>query len=317
MSQSENYVPGPPRKFLKKGEGLKRFAAYRPPLPLSANRVQRRQTFVKFKLDNKLNRKNESQFPPPDLLLDDSINLSTEVPRMAPPKIMRTPIRPALGSLKPSVFNRQQTNGPEPKRYNLRSRRQMKATVERHIEPLTFSDEEEKIDSNSDINSNIDHLMKKIEHKKNLLENKTSDSEETQEDDGDNHEHDIEDEELIQENLSTRSSNQQSRRHQAFDLSIPTPGTILLAFGKHLQEIQNTVNELKNKIDSIDLSTTKTKAPQPSKSSRKTSRSRQATCSTIKTNRPSANADNLTPRKIENLRDRVAHLGAWFEEMNI
>lgn len=100
MSQpSITATPGQPKRFLKKGEGLKRFAAYKPPLPVSTNKAVRRQTFVKFKLESKSKNTNSIY---PDLPSDDSINLSTEIPRIPPPKIMHTPIRPnrtALGPL--------------------------------------------------------------------------------------------------------------------------------------------------------------------------------------------------------------------------
>lgn len=80
----------PPKKFLKKGEGLKRFAAYNPPLPTTSKKVgQRRKTFVKFKLDTFY----------PDILNDESINLSTEIPKIAPPKIIHTPIKPSRQAL--------------------------------------------------------------------------------------------------------------------------------------------------------------------------------------------------------------------------
>lgn len=102
MSQSSvNCSPKrPPKRFLKKGEGLKRFAAYKPPLPVSTSQLQRRQTFVKFKQD--LKKSNPSY---PDLPEDDSINLSTEVPKIAPPKIMHTPLRPMRTALGTSNFN--------------------------------------------------------------------------------------------------------------------------------------------------------------------------------------------------------------------
>lgn len=106
QSQNLSYT-GPPKKFLRKGEGLKRFAAYKPPLPVtSIKKVQRRQTFVKFKLDNKITARDKSTndtFYYPDILNNDSVNLSTEVPKIAPPKIMHTPIRPnrqALGTIR-------------------------------------------------------------------------------------------------------------------------------------------------------------------------------------------------------------------------
>lgn len=106
QSQNLSYT-GPPKKFLRKGEGLKRFAAYKPPLPVtSIKKVQRRQTFVKFKLDNKITARdkltNDTLYYP-DILYNDSVNLSTEVPKIAPPKIMHTPIRPnrqALGTIR-------------------------------------------------------------------------------------------------------------------------------------------------------------------------------------------------------------------------
>lgn len=115
--------PGPPRKFLKKYEGLKRFGGlYKPPLPqASVGKVQRRQTFVKFKLDHNITNRgvsNDSSIYYPEILRNDSINLSTEIPKIAPPKIMHTPIRPnrqALGTL-----NSQHNLNRELKTYDLK-----------------------------------------------------------------------------------------------------------------------------------------------------------------------------------------------------
>lgn len=132
MSLEQNYINNePPRRFLKKGEGLKRFAAYKPPLPTTTKKpIERRQTFVRFRLDqNKLKTNPVAHFIPPEILNDDSINLSTEIPKIAPPKIIHTPIRPnrhALGTL----------------------------TNESHL----FTD--------TKIDRNIDSLYKKIEEKK-------------------------------------------------------------------------------------------------------------------------------------------------------
>ena len=66
---------------------------------------ERRQTFVRFRFDESknLNTKREpANFIPLEILNDDSINLSTEIPKIAPPKIIHTPIRPnrqALGTI--------------------------------------------------------------------------------------------------------------------------------------------------------------------------------------------------------------------------
>lgn len=96
-----------PKKFLKKGEGLKRFAAYRPPLPKSTIKANRRQTFSRtVKFDSK--SPTIAGFFDPVQYGEDVDNLSTEIPKVAPPKIMHTPIRPnrsALGPINSSQFN--------------------------------------------------------------------------------------------------------------------------------------------------------------------------------------------------------------------
>lgn len=91
------------RRFLKKGEGLKRFAAYKAPLPTTVKKMERRKTFVKFNLVNQSKMKSSQDSPlhflPPEILNDDSINLSTEIPVIPPPKIMHTPVRPKRQAL--------------------------------------------------------------------------------------------------------------------------------------------------------------------------------------------------------------------------
>lgn len=116
MSQSSTEgTYGQPKSFLKKGEGLKRFAAYKPPLPkvnlnISDDKNQRRQTFVKFKLEHMLSKENQDNFKHPNILNDKNINLATEIPKIPPPKILHTPVKPtrqALGGIKPSLLNSQ------------------------------------------------------------------------------------------------------------------------------------------------------------------------------------------------------------------
>lgn len=104
-----------PKRFLKKGEGLKRFAAYNPPLP--------RKTFVRFQ---------------PNLPSDESLNISlTDTPKIGPPKTIHTPIRPNRAALAALNANRQTSESPNnsptssestspeihqvPKKYNLRT----------------------------------------------------------------------------------------------------------------------------------------------------------------------------------------------------
>lgn len=84
------------RNFLRRGEGLKRFGEYNPPLPTTLKKVERRKTFVKF-----AEPKDTLKFLPKEIF-EDSINLSTEIPKIAPPKIIHTPLRPkrhALGTI--------------------------------------------------------------------------------------------------------------------------------------------------------------------------------------------------------------------------
>lgn len=452
---NQNFTPylGPPKKFLKKGEGLKRFAAYRPPLPLSTNKMfQRRQTFVKFKLHS--NNKggdtesDTSSFPYSDILSNESINLSTEIPKMAPPKIMHTPIRPdrkALGALRPSNFNSQydtatseelnypmheknivrklssvqpaamnkmisfngfrkpHTPGPcitppssspvaqarlikeapklerkskatlnfpqasednvrELKRYNLRgsrkpandntqvkndntttqkkeprkTRRQMKAVVERHIspapqQPSTNLQEHkinlEKIDSDiteSQINGNIEHLMKKIEEKKSSLEGEKLSSE-----DGEDDEDVVA--ESCQDNIDKnsaqtsqiQSTSKRLRSNHGYDLSTPSPGSCILALGQQIQHIQNTVNELKKKTMNckcgamLDIPQ-QSSAPRPTRrAATKMKAINKTPASTITTTTlgPSAYVDNPTAETINGLIDDVNELRARFDEM--
>lgn len=294
MSQ-ESLTCSKPKKFLKKGEGLKRFAAYNPPLPLTAHK--KRETFVKFNLENNIYA---------EILKNDSINLSTEIPKIPPPKIMHTPVRPisrTLGALRAIPFNVQggqdeflaplppprKTNSPpiptlakrsgnckaatktsetreilaekvaraqelepkEPKRYNLRGsrrantnneeepqkeakrtgRRKLRAVVERHVgvaTPVEQSQPTNTIGSESQINGELDHLLKKIEDKK------TSMAEMTNSDHDDQTDHD-----------SVRSSLPTNR---TYDLSTSSPKVCLHELGQQIQQIQATANELKDRI---------------------------------------------------------------------
>lgn len=146
----------PPKGFLKKGEGLKRFAAYKPPPPVAASKLGRRQTFVKFKPQ-----------PEPLSLADESL----EVPKIGPPKIIHTPIRP----------NRQALNAindvaeEPPRRYNLRGSR--KQCPDQKKEPRRTK-----------------------------------------------------------------------RQIAPTDLTSPTPGNCLLALGQQIQEIQLSVDELRDRM---------------------------------------------------------------------
>jgi len=427
---------GPPKKFLKKGEGLKRFAAYKPPPPVSTNKFQRRQTFVKFKLDNRI---KPSHFIDPELLSNESINLSTEIPKIAPPKIMHTPVRPnrqALGALKPSAFNcyasrnhrsdqnpikspsmrdrasltqrpsnsdrlelfeatyqeagvkndrsitrkivSVQTGNPDrmisfdgfrkpltpdaqqtpppvvqldptepnqnihstikqeetaPRRYNLRgsrktnsesmnkpevkvtqrkepkrTKRQLKAVVERHISSTSNmcavedrTDEDQPEIAESRINGNIDILLKKIEEKKSSLEDDRTSG------------HDYESDNSVP--LSpTISSNQHLKISPGVDLSNPFSGSCIIALGHTIERIQLTVNELQNKLKNCTcgaIIADQGRAGNP-KSLRNTSRSRANDGV-----RPSAFADNTTPKILSSLEDHVAQLRARFDEMNL
>lgn len=416
MSQSSNTSPHssitsscPPKKFLKKGEGLKRFAAYKPPPPMTATKLGRRQTFVKFKLHDR----NQSSFIPPELLNDESINLSTEIPKIAPPKIMHTPIRPnrqALGALRPTTLNfydydsdehmfdrtpqeypRGHENGttidcprsldakvpkaiieknlsrkvatitpkdpnkmisfhgfrkpatpsplpaPQPvaqpvrtevraspgtkpnepsRRYNLRgsrkalagddevgkdvqkretrrTKRQIKAIVERHISPppKKISHEQESSEeapkfSESQIKKNIDNLLQKIERKKESLEEAS-------------------------EPISAHPIIGTTMR--VSDLSTPSPGNCILALGLQIQQIESTVNELQERMKNCECGCMFSPSEAPSKRfTRKTTRSK----ANDKT-RPSANADNTTPKLLTCLLDEMTQLRARVDEMTL
>lgn len=216
MSQDQNDVStntpnGQPKRFLKKGEGLKRFAAYKPPPPTTTTETQKRQTFVRFKLENKLKR--DQHYIDPDILLDDSINLSTEIPKIAPPKIMHTPIRPN----------------------------------HRPLAPI----------SHSQINGNIDNLLKKIEERKSSLEEERR-SEATQfasptlspHKHLNNHHCDSDSDREEQRKPTT--IDRQVQVSPTFDLSTPVPGDSVLALAQHLQKLQQTVNELQEKIKNCE-----------------------------------------------------------------
>lgn len=219
-----------PKKFLKKGEGLRRFAAYNPLPPMTTKKEDhRRKTFVKFKIDTFY----------PDILNDESLNLSTEIPTIPPPKIIHTPIKPSRQALGAYNYNEERVPQqiapkkpeepkPEPapsKRYNLRGGRKQKAT---------------------------------------------------------------------------------------FDLSTPQPGSCMLALHKHIQQIESTVNELKEKIKNCECGKLSPIEP-PSNYTRKNTRSRAANVQT----RPSANADNPSSRILDLLIDEIAQLRANFDELNL
>lgn len=415
----------PPKKFLKKGEGLKRFAAYRPPLPMTASKLGRRQTFVKFKLheDTKI---NQPSFIPPEILNDESINLSTEIPKIAPPKIMHTPIRPnrlALGALRPTAFNvhdydsdenmfatplsyprghengsstelissKQSQSGPidkvpqalleknlsrkiatitpkgpskmisfngfrKPKtpsprstpppvaqpvkenfvresikpapvailkgptrRYNLRgsrkpaadedngddacikdtlkreprrTKRQIKAIVERHISPPSkqcVQQQECVVEipqlSESQIKGNIDNLLHRIEKKKETLE----------------------------EGCTQAIHPIKGPSLRVSDLSSPSPGNCISALGQQIQQIQSTVNELKERMKNCRCGNLLSPSEAPSKRpTRKTTRSKAN-----EQTRPSAYADNSTPKILSCLVDEVSQLKARLDEMSL
>jgi hypothetical protein len=233
MSQDQNEVinTGPPKRFLRKGEGLKRFAAYKPPLPTTAKKAERRQTFVRFRLDtNKSNTKREPplHFIPPEILNDDSINLSTEIPKIAPPKIIHTPVRP----------NRQRSYSTSP--------------------DVTCSPEL---------------------------------------------------------NLSRRVS-------RTSDLCTPIPGSTILALSQQIQQIESTLNELREKLNNCECGVVK---PPPTTRRRPTTRAAsraaksQSSDTDNKTNGQSADADkeNSIRKVLNNLTDDVAQLRARFQEINL
>lgn len=330
QQQSQNTpCPGPPKKFLRKYEGLKRFAAYKPPLPITSNqKIQRRQTFVKFKLGYL------------DLLPDDSVNLSTEVPKIAPPKIMHTPMRPnrqALGTIKPTNSESHNQLCTAPKRYNLRIRdtqpttkkretrrpkRQVKAVVERHISPSysplgehdILKDDNKDIDSlpdESEINGNIDNLLQKIEEKKSSLE--------------EDQEHENEDRNsdrsspLCHQTPIPNPKNRTLKSCQEFDLSTPTPGSCILALGQQIQRIESRLNELKDQIKNCECGAIQSQHKQPLQPSPPATRGRRANArlKVEEKNRPSAGADKITtPKVLAPLIDEIALLRARFDSMD-
>lgn len=368
-----------PKKFLKKGEGLKRFAAFKPPLPVTGRKSERRQTFVKFKLDNNIYSK---------ILDDDSINLSTEIPKIPPPKIMHTPIRPRThihGALRPIPFNvpedsmeqqfatpphslspplpalakhqkltksqtlvdsavslktnttattrqksarhreqSEQGNNVETKRYNLRgSRKQtpesnstqqpkdakktigrarkIKAVVERHVGgPVATGDHpnqdeaaEDQAISESAINGELDHLLKKIENRKSSYGRQEEAN-------------DIEGVEDTAQQPATNSDTPiiAQKYTIASDLSTPTPGNYLLALSRKIEQIEATVNELKDRVKNCEcgaLMSTPKQAPT-------TRATRKATTCTNQNKQ--TNATNSTP-------DLMRHLVKIVEELKL
>lgn len=338
LSQNSNC---PPKRFLRKGEGLKRFAAYKPPLPTTVKKVERRRTFVKFNLDvhNKANVKREPplHFLPPEILNDDSINLSTEIPKIAPPKIIHTPIRPnrnALGAI---------TNC---------------CPDEDDASTVSFTD--------SRINGNIDNIFKKIEDKKCILDHEHQEYNDSFNDFvGKTH-----NEFLRRQHLSSRNQSIKHKQKQQdfydetddsvcgsnspslakplcqilkvgpkFDLSNPSPGTCILEMGKRIQRIESTMNELKEKIEKCECGAMKTLDAQPTTRSRrpvtraaaKAAKSQSNTISDKtnkqstkanhddKKNRPSADADNCNSTKevLNNLVNEIAELKSQIETLRI
>lgn len=289
MSTDQNAIAhsGPPRRFLRKGEGLKRFAAYKPPLPGTVKKLERRQTFVRFRLNqnNTIVRKEPAHFIPPEILNDDSINLSTEIPKIAPPKIIHTPVRPnrqALGTL---------TN-----------------------ETSMFTD--------SQINGNIDNLLKKIEEKKSSLEEeKHNDLYYNNKDQDDKHENEQQQQydsyTPPESPILTKAPSRSRKVNQAFDLSSPSPGSCILALGKQIQQIESTVNELKEKIKNCECGAF-APPPPPTTRRRPTTRAaaKAAQSKASDTARPSADADNPTTRVINSLMNEVAELRAKFDKIS-
>lgn len=252
-----------PKKFLKKGEGLKRFAAYNPPLPTTTKKChQRRKTFVKFKLDNFY----------PDILNDESINLSTEIPKIPPPKIIHTPIKPSRQALGAHNYNDSKSEqspniDPPSRRYNTRARkalsenvpscettkrepktrRKLKAVVERYERlpatdgnptntPAAESGTTELTESQ--ISGNIDDLLEKVAKMKAILGDKEL-----------NNSLDQSDEEASDgSHEADRLDAPQKTNQVHFDLSTPQPGSYILALGQQIQQIESTVNELKEII---------------------------------------------------------------------
>lgn len=293
MSQQNIMVtPGQPKRFLKKGEGLKRFAAYKPPLPASTNKIQRRQTFVKFKHESRTKNLNSIY---PDLPSDDSINLSTEIPKIPPPKIMHTPIRPNRTALGPLVnfstntplmtptlresescerqFTRkvafiQPTNE---KKISFEGFRRP-ATPSPHPSPVTLPPEGQS--SNDDVSPTSSSPVDVITPPK-------------------------------------RYNLRGARRNAS---SNSTSSAAMLAFDRQIQRIEATVNELKRKTESCTCGASATMADHitSARATRKTTRARAN-----KESRPPADADNTTPKILSALADEVAQLRSKFDEINL
>lgn len=301
----------PPKKFLKKGEGLKRFAAYNPPLPVATNKCQRRQTFVKFKLDNQLKKQTSASFIPPEILYNESINLSTEIPKIAPPKIMHTPVRPvrpqnrqALGALKGNIDNL------------LRKIEEKNAALNREEE------EEEECGHNEAKSCDKEERSSRKEVKFDHTENKSIPEEENNSEEEENSSDKDSGKEEHHDNDATSSQNisQPQKINRPRDLCSPMAGSCVIALGEKIQQIETTVNELINRLKNCeccaDLS-----APRQTQSSRPTTR--MTTRSKAKEKkRPSADADNTpttktTPKIYSTLRNDVAQLKARIEAMRL
>lgn len=302
MSQDQNGViqAGPPKRFLRKGEGLKRFAAYKPPLPATAKKVERRQTFVRFKLDRSsaIVTKETVHFIPPEILNDDSINLSTEIPKIAPPKIIHTPIRPnrnALGTL---------TN-----------------------ESSLFTD--------SQINGNIDNLFRKIEEKESALREEEGNcffgddtvsfnckEHDQRKDDNKALEPDSRNTQLTKRDKCSSarldSPSEELRvskpKHtvKPSGRASPVPDSSVLELTKHIEKIESSVNELREKLKNCECCVSS--PPQPIRKRPTTRAAARAAKSKAIEAKPaglSADADKITTKeRLDILANEFAQLRA-------
>jgi len=329
----------PPKRFLRKGEGLKRFAEYKPPLPTTVKKAERRRTFVKFNMDG-LNKKSVNKDPPlhflpPEILNDDSINLSTEIPKIAPPKIIHTPIRPSRQALG-AITNRSSDESPD--------------------SPAFLTD--------SKINGNIDNLLKKVEEKKSMLNDEYRDYNDSfvPSQRGDKT-HDKTQKKLLERNFRSKQqsgltdsdetddasgSNSPSiarplartlKVGSGFDLSAPSHGNCALELGMRIQQIESTLTELREKINKCECGVAKPEDPptqtanrrrpvtraaakaaitQTNHSQRVSRRSTRAVSNCIDSG-PSANADNCNTTKqvLNNLVNEVAELKARMSNLHL
>lgn len=287
LSTPKQHVTRTPKKFLKKGEGLKRFAAYKPPLPkVTAKKI--RQTIVKFDLKN--NYSEEKSCYLPDILLDDSKNLSMEVPPIPPPKIVHTPMRPTRVQQTPMRPTRvQQTPMKQSRNIQRTPIKPPPKILNTPVREVPVNHLDQNINNNN--NNNKDNNNTKENSNLNNNNNNTK-----------------------KNGKSGKRYNLRSRRQDdpvieqrvTSDLSSPLPGNCILALAKQVQQVESTLNELKVKIFNCNCGSepvrTTRRGPAPKKENQL---------------RHPAPAAVSTPKILRSLADDVSQLKKSFDDLQV